>query len=108
MNVKAILIDDEKALNQIYNATCGYQTNLNQLVNLLIELLSDYDEKIKLMKPIHGKIRHGDIPHSIASIKKAKLLLNYNPTHNLKDGLKKSISWYYDNLKFIVKLKVLF
>ena len=62
-------------------------------------------KKIKLIKPIHGKIRHGDIPHSIASIKKAKLLLKYNPTHNLKDGLKKSISWYYDNLKFMSKIK---
>ena len=50
MNVKAILIDDEKALNQIYNTACGYQTNLNQLVNLLIELLSDYDEKDKIDK----------------------------------------------------------
>ena len=66
---------------------------------LLIELLSDYDEKIKSIKPIYGKIRDGDIPHSIASIKKAKLLLKYNPTHNLKDGLKESITWYYDNLK---------
>ena len=99
MNVKAILIDDKKALNQIYNTACGYKTNLNQLVNLLIELLSDYDEKIKSIKPIYGKIRDGDIPHSIASIKKAKLLLKYNPTHNLKDGLKESITWYYDNLK---------
>ena len=53
------------------------------IINLLIELLSDYDEKIKLIKPIHGKIRHGDIPHSIVSIK-SKLLLKYNPTHNLK------------------------
>ncbi len=99
MNVKSILTEDKKALNQVYNTAFGYQTSLNELVNLLIELLSDYDEKIKLIKPIHGEIRNGDIPHSKASIKKAKLLLKYNPTHNLKDGLKESIKWYYNKYK---------
>jgi UDP-N-acetylglucosamine 4-epimerase len=36
----------------------------------------------------------GDIPHSHASIEKAKKMLGYNPSHNLKDGLKEAVDWY--------------
>ena len=42
--------------------------------------------------------REGDIPHSLASIKKAKKNLNYYPKYNLEKGLKESIDWYFNNL----------
>ena len=42
--------------------------------------------------------REGDIPHSLASIEKAKNNLNYFPKYNLKEGLKESINWYFKNL----------
>ena len=34
-----------------------------------------------------------------SSIQKAKHLLNYNPSHDFKQGLKESLTWYYNNLK---------
>jgi UDP-N-acetylglucosamine 4-epimerase len=60
--------------------------------------LSVYDSKISNVT-IHGESRNGDIPHSLASIEKAKNLLNYNPKYSFKEGLKESIKWYWDNLK---------
>ena len=42
--------------------------------------------------------RKGDIPHSLASIEKAKKLLGYNPKYNLEMGIKEAIKWYYKNL----------
>jgi UDP-N-acetylglucosamine 4-epimerase len=39
--------------------------------------------------------RQGDIPHSLASIEKAKTILGYELTHDLKKGLKEAVSWYY-------------
>jgi len=48
---------------------------------------------------IHGPTRSGDIPQSLASIEKAKRLLNYNPNFPFKDGLKEAVSWYWSNLK---------
>jgi UDP-N-acetylglucosamine 4-epimerase len=61
--------------------------------------LSVYDSKISNVTIIHGESRNGDIPHSLASIEKAKNLLNYNPKYSFKEGLKESIKWYWDNLK---------
>jgi UDP-N-acetylglucosamine 4-epimerase len=61
--------------------------------------LSDYDEKIADIQVIHGPNRAGDIPHSLASIEKAKKLLHYNPNYSFQEGLKEAIKWYWDNLK---------
>jgi UDP-N-acetylglucosamine 4-epimerase len=47
----------------------------------------------------YGPNRKGDIPHSLASIEKARQLLSYEPTHNIRDGLKEAVDWYWDNLK---------
>jgi UDP-N-acetylglucosamine 4-epimerase len=35
----------------------------------------------------------------LASIEKAKELLNYNPKYSFKDGLKEAVKWYWENLK---------
>jgi len=99
MNVLAMSTEDESALNQIYNTAVGDRTTLTELVNFLKNILSDFDSKIKDVEIIHGPNRNGDIPHSLASIEKAKKLLKYEPTHNIKEGLKESINWYFKNLK---------
>jgi CDP-glucose 4,6-dehydratase len=39
----------------------------------------------------------GEITSQSLEIKKAQKLLNWNPTTNLEDGLKKTISWYKNN-----------
>jgi UDP-N-acetylglucosamine 4-epimerase len=99
MNILAMSTEDESALNQVYNTAVGDRTTLIELVNLLKNILSTFDSKIKDVEIIHGPNRNGDIPHSLASIEKAKKLLKYEPTHNIKDGLKKSVNWYFENLK---------
>ena len=48
---------------------------------------------------IYGPSREGDVPHSLASIEKAKKMLGYKPTHNLEEGLKEAVDWYWENLK---------
>jgi UDP-N-acetylglucosamine 4-epimerase len=48
---------------------------------------------------IYGPNRAGDIPHSLASIEKAKKQLNYNPKFSFQEGLKEAVSWYWENLK---------
>ncbi len=98
MNIKCILSKKETSINQIYNTAVGERTTLNELVNLLKLYLSKYDAKINEIEVKYGSFREGDIPHSLASIDKAKNLLDYNPTHNIKKGLEESIDWYYKNL----------
>ena len=66
---------------------------------ILKEYLSEYDSKIKGVQVIHGPNRIGDIPHSLASVQKAKELLNYIPKYSMQEGLKEAVQWYWKNLK---------
>jgi UDP-N-acetylglucosamine 4-epimerase len=99
MNMLAMTTENKDALNQIYNTAYGEQTTLNQLVAYLKEYLSEYDPNITEIKAIYGPNRTGDIPHSLASIDKAKQLLGYDPQFNMRTGLKEAVKWYWDNLK---------
>jgi UDP-N-acetylglucosamine 4-epimerase len=56
-------------------------------VNYLKEYLAKYDPAIADAEVAYGP-RVGDIPHSLASIAKAKELLKYNPQFSLQQGLK--------------------
>jgi UDP-N-acetylglucosamine/UDP-N-acetylgalactosamine 4-epimerase len=97
MNLLALTTANPEAINTVYNTAYGDRTTLNQLVETLKELLSEFDLKISGIEIIHGPNRTGDIPHSLASIEKAKKLLGYNPAFNLKDGLKEAVHWYMKN-----------
>lgn len=99
MNECAMLTEDEKAINTVYNTAVGDRTTLIDLVNYLKEYLSEFDNEIANVDVIYGPNRVGDIPHSLASIEKAKTLLGYEPTHTIDKGLKEAVQWYWENLK---------
>jgi UDP-N-acetylglucosamine 4-epimerase len=99
MNERAMLTDNKEAVNTVYNTAVGDRTNLNELVAYLKEYLSGYDPEIAQIEVIHGPNRAGDIPHSLASVEKAKTLLGYAPSHKIGEGLKEAVAWYWENLK---------
>ena len=99
MNKLALFTENPDALNQIYNTAFGERTTLNQLTSYLREFLSEYDPEISNIEPTHGPNRLGDIPHSLASIEKAKRLLAYAPKYSMRDGLKEACHWYWENLR---------
>lgn len=99
MNLLAMTTEDTKALNTVYNVAYGERTTLNQLFVHLRELLSQYDSKIATIEPSYGPNRAGDIPHSLASIDKARNLLGYSPKYSIKQGLEEAIEWYWNDLK---------
>jgi len=99
MNIRALLVTNNQAINTVYNAAYGERTELNELVTLLKEYLSHYDSKIADVNTINGLERAGDVPHSLASIDKAEKLLSYKPQFNIKRGLKEAVDWYWSNLK---------
>jgi UDP-N-acetylglucosamine 4-epimerase len=100
MNVLAITSENQQALNEIYNTAVGNRTNLKELLILLRDTLSNLDSKIAKIEINYGPNRDGDIPHSLASIDKAKELLNYKPSHSVKKGINEAIDWYWDNLNY--------
>ncbi len=99
MNELAMTTENPEAVNTVYNTACGDRKTLTQLVQLLKDNLAILDPKIAEVQVIYGPYRAGDIPHSLASIEKAKINLGYSPKFSLETGIKEAISWYFHNLK---------
>jgi UDP-N-acetylglucosamine 4-epimerase len=98
MNELAMTTQNPEAINTVYNTAYGDRNTLNNLVHYLKEFLSKHDSRIADVVIEYGPNRVGDIPHSLASIEKAKRILGYNPQFSLQQGLKESIDWYWENL----------
>jgi UDP-N-acetylglucosamine 4-epimerase len=99
MNELAMTTTNLEAINTVYNTAFGDRTTLNDLVKNLKESLTEYDSMIANVPIVHGPNRAGDIPHSLASIDKAKRLLGYKPEFSMQKGLKEAVKWYWNNLK---------
>jgi UDP-N-acetylglucosamine 4-epimerase len=99
MNELAMNTQNPAAVNTVYNTAYGDRNTLNNLVDYLKEYLAEYDPRIADVAIEYGPNRAGDIPHSLASIEKAKTLLGYDPQFSLQEGLKEAVSWYWENLR---------
>ena len=104
-NILAMTTDSSKLYSsckvnhQVFNVAYGQRTTLNELFYMLRKSLSKFDSKILNINPIYGDSREGDIPHSLASIDKAKKLLKYSPLFNVNSGIEMACEWYWKNLK---------
>lgn len=99
MNHLAATTSNQGALSHIYNTAVGERSDINALIRLLKKYLSKFDSKIADIGINYGSERQGDIPHSLASIEKAKTLLGYRPSHRFEDGLMECVDWYWNHLK---------
>jgi UDP-N-acetylglucosamine 4-epimerase len=99
MNELALATQNPEAVNTVYNTAFGDRTTLNDLIHYLKKYLSEYDPEIASVQVIHGPNRMGDIPHSLASIEKAKELLQYDPKFSIDQGLKEAVKWYWEHLR---------
>jgi UDP-N-acetylglucosamine/UDP-N-acetylgalactosamine 4-epimerase len=97
-NNLAALADDKEAVNQVYNVAHGERTTLNQLFGMIRAMAGKYDKDILSIEPLYGPVRGGDIPHSLASIEKARRLLGYAPLLNVEEGLEEAVKWFWNNL----------
>lgn len=94
-NILAISTTNKAALNTVYNIAFGGRITLNTLVKYIKNYLSEYDPQINSITIKYEKPRVGDIPHSFASIEKAKNLLGYTPKYDVEKGLQKTMEWYW-------------
>ncbi|PWA09882.1 SDR family oxidoreductase [Flavobacterium laiguense] len=99
MNELAMTTENPEAVNTVYNTAYGDRNTLNDLIGYLKTFLAEYDPKIAEVAIEYGPNRAGDIPHSLASIDKAKTMLGYNPKYSLQEGLKEAVGWYWENLR---------
>ena len=94
-NMLALETENPAALNQVYNVACGSATDLNRLFSLLRQNLGKFDPSILEIEAVHGPLRTGDIPHSLADISKIKKLLNYSPEISVSEGIRLTAEFYW-------------
>lgn len=86
-NIKALLVSNPEAVNQIYNVACAERTTLNELWN---EIQKNANVKVI---PNYKMVRIGDIKDSLADISKITNNLKYSSLVKLSDGLEITINW---------------
>ena len=87
-NVKAMLDTEGLTKHEVVNIAVGDRTNLVELWEA-IAVAAGTD-----LQPVFGPPRAGDIPHSLASIEKAKRLFGYDPQFRLREGIKITFDWF--------------
>ena len=93
-NVLAATVRNPEAINQVYNVAVGDQTTLNELFDLLAEFLGNEVEGFRCERPVYRDFRAGDVRFSRADITKARELLGFQPTHDVREGMARAIEWY--------------
>jgi UDP-N-acetylglucosamine 4-epimerase len=93
-NLLAATTEQPEAVNQVYNIAVGGRTSLNELFLTLRELLAPVASQVQRAQPEYRDFRPGDVRHSQADISKARRLLGYKPTHDVRNGLQEALEWY--------------
>lgn len=88
------LKNEDGLVHQVFNIAYGGNTTLNQLFETLRRNLSLFNPEIAKLEPVYGPYRAGDIPHSLASIDKARQLLGYDPHYSAEKGFEIACGWY--------------
>lgn len=97
-NLLAATVQDEAALNQVYNVAYGERTSLNQLFELIRSRVAEKYPQAATLQPEYRDFRVGDVLHSLADTSKSKNLLGYEPEFTITTGLDQAADWYLSHL----------
>lgn len=87
--------EEHDLLSEVFNVAYGENVSLNQLTRMLKEILSVYDPEIAKVEIAYGPVRAGDVPHSLAEVRKAREILSYKPEFSMRRGLEEACRWYW-------------
>jgi len=93
-NLLAATTEDPAAIGEVYNVAVGGRMSLNELFATMRELVVSRHPELHVPAARHDALRVGDIRHSQADISKARRLLGYEPTHDVRSGLREALPWY--------------
>jgi UDP-N-acetylglucosamine 4-epimerase len=93
-NILAACSEGQEANAQVYNVACGSRTTLNELFDLIREQVVRFQPAANAARPRYGPFRAGDVRHSLADIGRARRLLGYEPSHDIRAGLTAAAAWY--------------
>ena len=92
-NLLAATVQDPDARNQVYNVAVSGRTTLNTLFDELKAALVANGVRYT-RNPVCREFRAGDVRHSQADIGKAKRLLGYVASHDIRSGIHNAMPWY--------------
>jgi UDP-N-acetylglucosamine 4-epimerase len=93
-NLLAATTSDTNAIGQVYNVAVGGRLSLNELYQTMRELVLARHPRLAIAPVKYEDFRAGDIRHSQADIGKARALLGYEPTHDVRAGLAEALPAY--------------
>ena len=82
----------ERTRGETVNVACGRRVSLNQLLKILQDIIGSH------VSPLYEEPRKGDVRHSLADIKRAKAVLNYDPKVGIEEGLSRTVE-FFKNMK---------
>jgi nucleoside-diphosphate-sugar epimerase len=86
-NLLAASAPKKLVAGEVFNIACGASVTLLDVIELVNGSLG------KRLKPRFGPARPGDVRHSKADIRKARVLLKYAVKVPLREGLERTIDW---------------
>ncbi len=93
-----LVIESEIESNyNVFNVAFGSRISILEMTQLIKQKLSVKNLNIKNIDILHAEERTGDVPHSSASIQKAKRIINYQPKVDFNTGVEKTINWFWNN-----------
>jgi UDP-N-acetylglucosamine 4-epimerase len=91
VNCPELLVDGG---DNVFNVACNESTSLNELFMRIRSALEmnalEYNKN-----PIYRDYRAGDVLHSLANIGKIQSLLGYEVLVPVREGLERTVNWYY-------------
>ena len=97
-NILAACVENELAVNQVYNIAFGERTTLAELFDAIREKVVQFVPVAQTLRPTYREFRAGDVLHSHADISKARELLGYEAKYSVGAGLDLAAHWYAEHL----------
>ena len=85
------MIHKQEALGEVINLGNDKEFTILELANVILELTNSHSKIVYKQLPIDDPVRR------CPNLKKAKEILNWEPTTTLREGLKKTIAWFKNN-----------
>jgi UDP-N-acetylglucosamine/UDP-N-acetylgalactosamine 4-epimerase len=93
-NMLAAVAEDAELAGQVYNVAVGGRMSLNELFDTIATTLTERHPALQAAPPVYHEFRQGDVRHSQADISKLRRGLGYQPTHDVRSGLREALAWY--------------
>jgi UDP-N-acetylglucosamine/UDP-N-acetylgalactosamine 4-epimerase len=87
-NIKSLFCPIENCNGSVFNVALGERTSIHTLFHI-IKKFANSD-----IEPQYRQERAGDVKHSLADIDRARIILDYNPSIDISEGLKITFEWF--------------